>query len=71
VIDLLKQVPVEQPLIQAISGHKNESITTGLYGGAYKPETLVPIIEMLNFGTPSFPFIFKGKDYSLDIGKEG
>lgn len=56
VMDFLKQkgVPVSQ--IQAVVGHKDESVTTGLYGTAYEPKVLVPVVEMLNFNIHVPPY---------------
>ncbi|MGW8159957.1 MAG: site-specific integrase [Desulfoprunum sp.] len=49
VVDHLKQKHIAKELIAAIVGHKDESITTGLYGKEYQPNTLQPIIEQLVF----------------------
>jgi len=45
----LKQREVSREIIAAIVGHKDESITTGLYGKRYEPATLVAAIESLDF----------------------
>ncbi len=45
----LKQNGVQKEHIAAILGHKDQSITTGLYGEPYTPTALKPIIEMLQF----------------------
>ncbi len=49
VIDYLKQRHVEEALIKALVGHKDDSITTGLYGNKYTPKSLQPIVEKLEF----------------------
>lgn len=49
VIDYLKQHKMPKEIIAAIVGHKDESITTGLYGDRYQPATLVAAVESLDF----------------------
>lgn len=49
VVDHLKQKHIAKELIAAIVGHKDESITTGLYGKEYEPSSLKPIVEQLIF----------------------
>lgn len=49
VIDNLKQKHTAKELIAAIVGHKDDSITTGLYGKKYEPLSLKPIMELLDF----------------------
>jgi len=45
----LKQKNVTKEQIAAILGHKDESVTTGLYGKAYTSDVLRPVIEMLDY----------------------
>lgn len=52
----LKQNGAQKEHIAAILGHKDESITTGLYGEPYKPAALQPIIEMLHFPVEVPPY---------------
>jgi integrase len=54
--DFLKQRAIPESQIKAIVGHKDESVTTGLYGKAYEPKVLVPIVEMLNFNIDVLPY---------------
>lgn len=54
--DTLKQLCVSKEQMAALLGHKDESITTGLYGKEYKPEVLKPIIELLAFDISPVPF---------------
>jgi integrase len=49
VINHLKQQGEVKEKIAAISGHKDESITTGWYGKPYEPANLVNVIESLDF----------------------
>ncbi|WP_183360561.1 site-specific integrase [Geomonas limicola] len=49
VINHLKQRGEVKEKIAAICGHKDESITTGLYGKPYEPAALVSVIEALDF----------------------
>jgi integrase len=49
VIDFLKQRGEVKEKIAAIAGHKDESITTGLYGKPYESGALVAVIETLDF----------------------
>ncbi len=62
VIDQLKQAHTEEPIIKAIVGHKNESITTAIYGNPYSPESLKPTVESLDFEMPAYTFKLKGRD---------
>jgi integrase len=48
-IDELKQLDADQKKIAALVGHKDESMTGGLYGKPYKPEVLYPVICKLKF----------------------
>jgi len=48
-IDYFKQNKEIKSIMKAIAGHKDEDITTGLYGKAYEPLTLVSAIESLVF----------------------
>jgi integrase len=49
VLDHLKKKDIQKEKIAAIAGHKDESITTGLYGKPYEPLHLVPVIQSLDF----------------------
>lgn len=41
--------PEQEPIMKAMMGHKDSSVTTGLYGGKYKPSTLAPAMERIHF----------------------
>lgn len=56
VADQLKQKSIPKEKIAAIMGHKEESITTGLYGKKYTPGTLKPVIDILGFNLEIRPF---------------
>ena len=56
VADQLKQKSILKEKIAAIMGHKDESITTGLYGKNYTPGTLKPVIDILGFNLEIRPF---------------
>ena len=47
--DHLKQLGVSESIIGGILGHQTGGITFNRYGKDYKPETLAPAIEMLDF----------------------
>lgn len=49
VIDYLKQNGAAKEKIAAIAGHKDESVTMGLYGKPYEPVNLHSVIEALDF----------------------
>ncbi len=48
-LDFFKQHKEFKEISKAIAGHKNDDITTGLYGKSYEPSTLVSAIESLVF----------------------
>lgn len=48
-IDNLKQQEVDQKIIEAIDGHKDNSMTGGLYGKAYKPQVLLKALRKLDY----------------------
>lgn len=43
--------------VGALTGHQDESITFGLYGSAYEPNVLLPVIEQLTFPIKPKPFM--------------
>lgn len=50
VLNFLKQPDdMNEKKNAAVAGHKDESITTGLYGKPYEPKALVNVIESLDF----------------------
>ena len=53
----LKQKGNIQSHVGALTGHQDESITFGLYGSAYEPNVLLPIIEQLTFPINPKPFM--------------
>jgi hypothetical protein len=55
-IDFLKQKGIQKERIAALVGHKDESITTGLYGNPYEPVALAPVIEEIDFELDVVPF---------------
>lgn len=56
-IDQLKQKGTIEYNIKALAGHKNDSITTGLYGKPPEPKALLPVIEQLTFPVQPKPFL--------------
>jgi integrase len=61
VANYLKQRGEVKEKIAAICGHKDESITTGLYGKPYEPVALAPVIEALDFPVAVSPLQVYGK----------
>lgn len=49
VIDHLKQTDIVKEKIAAIAGHKDQSVTMGVYGKPYGPVALAAVIEALDF----------------------
>ena len=47
--DSIKNRPEPVPIMKALMGHKDSSVTTGLYGSKYKPSTLAPAMERVQF----------------------